>query len=155
MIPRPSQISSEKASQNGYGLTEVEFLTRLADDCLDLRFVFGAKFAFRPPRTIVIGPSEPAWRLLILHEVGHAISKHNSFKMDVTRLKMENQAWDEARKLAPIYQVAIDEEVIQSELDTYRNWLHQKSRCPICGLTRFQTPDGEFYCPRCDIKQLS
>ena len=64
---------------------------------------------------------------------------------------MEVEAWEKARELAGIYKIPIDEELIEGELDTYRDWLHQKSRCPNCGLTRFQTPDGVFKCPKCDI----
>ena len=70
--------------------------------------------------------------------------------MDVERLKMEVQAWDKTRELANHYNVEYDEELVQRELDTYRDWLHQKSRCPICGLTRFQTPDSRYHCPRCE-----
>ena len=151
MIPSYRGVfTREKALKNGYDLEVVEFLKRLMADFPELRFVIGSRFSFRSPRTVVIGPQEPFSELLVLHEVGHAICKHKSFRMDVTRLKMENQAWEEARKLAVRYGIEVDEEVIQGELDTYRDWLHQKSRCPRCGLTRFQTPDGSYHCPRCE-----
>ena len=70
--------------------------------------------------------------------------------MDVERLKMENEAWEKACELARHYDIEINEDLIQEELDTYRDWLHQKSRCPVCGLTRFQTPDSRYHCPRCE-----
>lgn len=150
MVPCSNRgFTREKALQNGYDKGEVEFLEQLAADFSEFKFLMGRKFSFRPPRTVVIGPLEPFSRLLVLHEIGHAICKHKDFRMDVVRLKMENQAWEEARKLAAKYQVEVDEEVIQGELDTYRDWLHQKSRCPVCGLTRFQTPDSKYHCPRC------
>ena len=63
---------------------------------------------------------------------------------------MEVEAWDKARELAKKYDACIDEDIVQQELDTYRDWLHQKSRCPECGLTRFQTPDSRYHCPRCE-----
>ena len=150
MIPCPLVEFERLVLQNGYGQEDVRFLKRLLGDFSDFRFVVGRRFAFCPPRTIVIGPSEPFSRLLALHEVGHAVCKHKWFRMDVTRLKMENQAWEKARELAAIYDVEVDEELVQRELDTYRDWLHQKSRCPICGLTRFQTPDSRYHCPRCE-----
>ena len=125
-------------------------LERLREDYPDYRFREGRKFAFRPPRTIVLGPDEPFSELLMLHEVSHAICKHKDFRMDVERLKMENEAWDKARELAEHYGIEINEDLIQGELDTYRDWLHQKSRCPVCGLTRFQTPDSRYHCPRCE-----
>lgn len=127
-----------------------ELLIRLKNDFPELRFINGKKYAFHPPRTIVVGPDEENNSLLLLHEVGHAISGHHDFKMDVQRLKMEAEAWEKARGLAEAYNMEYDDEVAQIELDTYRDWLHKKSRCPNCGLTRFQTPDGSYHCPRCE-----
>ena len=151
MISRTDKESfRELALKNGYDSEATEFLERLAGDWAEFRFVFGKKFTFRPPRTIVIGPSEPQWQLLVLHEISHAILKHKSFKMDAERLKMETAAWEEAQKLAKRYKIEMDEDLIQEELDTYREWLHKKSRCPVCGLTRFQTPDSKYHCPRCE-----
>ena len=130
---------------------KLEFLAeKLKNDYPDLKFKRGRKFAFRPPRTIVVGPEEPEAELLLLHEVGHAISGHRDFDVDVKRLKMEVEAWEKARDLAGTYGVEFNEEVVEAELDTYRDWLHQKSRCPVCGLTRFETPDGQYHCPRCE-----
>ena len=126
------------------------FLAKLRTDYPELRFRNGKKFAFRPPKTIILGPQEPFCELLALHEVSHAILGHKTFKMDVQRLKMETEAWEKAKELAPKYGVEINEDMIQGELDTYRDWLHQKSRCPSCGLTRFQTPDGVYHCPLCN-----
>lgn len=151
MIPRSTIVfTRDLALQNGYDENEALFLEQLTSDHQEFRFVVGKKFAFRPPKTVVIGPKEPFWQLLALHEVSHAICKHKSFRMDVERLKMENQAWEKARELAKRYRIEVDEDLIQDELDTYRDWLHQKSRCPKCGLTRFQTPDSLYHCPRCE-----
>jgi len=127
-----------------------DLLNRLGYDYPDFKFITGHKFAFRPPKTIVIGPDEQNRELLLLHELGHATLGHRDFNTDVKRLKMEVEAWDQAKNLADKYEVEWDEEVAQNELDTYRDWLHKKSRCPKCGLTRFQTPDGEYHCPRCE-----
>lgn len=132
-------------------------LAKVRGDYLDLKFVSGRKFAFRPPRTIVIPFAsletiEDARDVqLLFHEIGHAIMGHRDFKTEVGRLKMEVEAWEKARELAERYGVEFDEELALTELDSYREWLHQKSRCPRCGLTRFQTPDSLWHCPRCDI----
>ena len=123
---------------------------RMRLDFPDLRFSMGQKFAFRPPRTIVIGPAEEHDSLLLLHELGHALSGHESFSTEVKRMKMEVEAWSRARELATKYGVEWDEEVAQAELDSYREWLHRKARCKKCGLTRYQTPDGTFHCPKCE-----
>ena len=152
MIPRSGCDSTfrEKAIQNGYDDRAVDFFERVLMDYPELRIRMGQKFAFRTPRTVVVGSYEPFFRLLFLHEVGHAISGHQDYKTDVERLKIEVEAWSKARKLAKSYGIEIDEELIQTELDTYRDWLHQKSRCPNCGLTRFQTSDSKYHCPLCD-----
>ena len=126
------------------------FLEKIKCDFPDYTFKRGKKYSFRPPKTIMIGPDENFSELLVLHELSHAILKHCDFKTDIKRLKMESEAWDKAKELAVKYSIEIDEDFIQDELDTYRDWLHQKSRCPKCGLTRFQTPDGLYHCPRCE-----
>lgn len=145
MIPR----SGHGGSSSEYAITKQAFLNQLAKDYPDFRFKRGAKFAFRPPKTIIVGPPEPHWEHLVLHELGHAILGHRAFRMDVERLKMEAMAWEKAAELAEHYELEFDDAVAQEELDTYRDWLHKKSRCPNCGLTRFQTPDLQYHCPRC------
>ena len=127
-----------------------KFIQQLRSDFPEFKFIKGNKFAFRPPKTVVLGPSEPFWELLALHEVSHAILKHKTFRMDVERLRMENEAWEKARELALKYSIEISEDSIQDELDTYRDWLHIKSKCKKCGLTCYQTPDGVYHCPRCE-----
>lgn len=130
--------------------SDQHFILQLSSDFPDYHFTTGRKFAFRPPHTIVIGPHEESWQLLLLHELGHAMSGHRSFSTHIARLKMEVEAWTKAESLASKYQIPWNETRVQEELDTYRNWLHQKSRCPSCGLTRFQTTDGQYHCPRCE-----
>lgn len=125
-------------------------LDRLKADYPDFRFVDGKKFKFRPPATIVVGPVEPYHELLLLHEVAHGLCGHTTFRTDIERLKMESEAWSKAHDLANDYSVSIDEEFIQEQLDTYRDWLHKKSCCPICKLTRFQTTDLKYHCPSCE-----
>ncbi|MBR3122378.1 hypothetical protein IKF28_02975 [Candidatus Saccharibacteria bacterium] len=123
---------------------------QVRNDFSDFSFRQGKKFAFRPPKTVIIGPNEAHDDLLLLHEVSHAVLKHRDFKTNIERLKMESEAWEKAKELANKYKIEVDEDFIQDELDTYRDWLHKKSRCPKCGLTRFQTPDGLYHCPRCE-----
>lgn len=127
-----------------------ELLERVQKDYPKFKFLEGARFSFRPPKTIVVGPSEPDDELMLMHELGHAISGHRFFYTNVKRLKMEREAWEAARGLCDKYAVVYDAEIVERELDTYRDWVDVKSRCPRCGLARFQTPDGEFHCPRCE-----
>lgn len=140
-------------------------LERLQKDYPAMRFREGKKFAFRPVRTIIFEPIKQGadggeanaggveqrfWQLQLLHELGHAVLEHKNFATDPERLKMERVAWEKARELCGRYGVLYDEDFVEAELDTYRDWLHQKSRCPQCGLTRFQTRDGKYHCPGCE-----
>lgn len=127
-----------------------DLFDRIKSDYPDLKFISGKKFAFRPPRTIVVGPDELWSDLLLLHELGHATLGHRDYAVHIDRLRMESEAWERARELAEKYGVEFDDGLAQDELDTYRDWLHKKSRCPRCGLTRFQSPDGAYHCPLCE-----
>lgn len=150
------------------------FVEQLAKDFPGLHFRLGKKFTFRPPRTIIyeswleqgaciksddLADDESGvatrneqnyYRLQLLHEVGHAVLEHKNFTMDLERLQMERAAWEEAKKMCTHYGVVYDEEFVEEELDTYRDWLHQKSCCPVCKLTRYQTRDGKYHCPSCE-----
>lgn len=138
-------------------------LERLRKDYPELRFRSGKRFSFRPVRTIIfeaVGLDEFAvrsvaeqnyWYLQLLHEVGHAVLEHKNFTTDPERLQMERAAWEQARVLCKQYGVKYDEDFVETELDTYRNWLHRKSCCSKCGLTRCQLRNGKYYCPNCDM----
>ena len=127
-----------------------DLLPRIQKDYPEYKFKSGKKYTFRPPRTIILGPPEPFSGLLLLHELSHAILGHKTFRLDVERLRMESEAWDKARELADRYKIKINEDLIQDELDTYRDWLHTRSKCKKCGLTCYQTSDGVYHCPRCE-----
>lgn len=129
---------------------DATFFARVRSDFPEIKFVSGRRFSFRAPRTVFYAKDEDGAEMLLLHEIGHAILGHSDFKTEIERLKMERAAWEEARKLAKRYGVLFDEEFVEERLDTYRDWLHKKSSCPECGLTRFQTVDGVFHCPQCD-----
>lgn len=140
----------------------------------ELKFRAGKKFTFRPPRTIIYEPwsadsadfgqksserdcgsEQNNYCLQLLHEVGHALSEHRDYRVDVERVKMEREAWERARGLCEEYNVWYDEEFVEEEMDTYREWLHRRSKCRECGLTRYQTLDGKYHCPRCEAFMLS
>ena len=140
--------------------TSSSFLLKIVADFPDFSFRPGKKFSFRPPKTIFypkdynlekLDSKSSYFKLSLLHEIGHALSKHHSFDTCAKRVKMEVEAWEKARFLTKKYQLKVDEDFIESELDSYRNWLYQKSKCPRCSLTRFETPDGNWHCPCCDF----
>lgn len=137
-------------------MDRANLVERLSKDFPKLRFRQGRKFAFRPPRTIFFEPATEAeaeykiYSMRLLHEVGHAISGHRDYTQDLKRVKMECEAWQRARELSEKYGVEYDEEIAEGELESYREWLHQKSKCPKCGLTRYQAGNGEYHCPFCE-----
>jgi len=65
---------------------------------------------------------------------------------------MERQAWDYTIKLAPKYNVAISDDMVQLTLDSYRDWLHARSTCPNCKATGVQTEKYTYVCPACSRK---
>lgn len=88
--------------------------------------------------------------LQTLHELGHALLNHRSYSQDITLLQMERAAWEKAQQLAPRYSLVIDDNTIEDALDSYRDWLHQRSKCPQCGQTGIQSAsDLSYHCPNC------
>lgn len=149
-----------------------DFVQKIVERYPDLRVRAGRKFAFRPARTIVyeeiprregrgeellaktgVGLTLNEYKLSLLHELGHALLEHREFRTDAERVKMERAAWEKARELCAEYGVEYDEKFVEGRLDTYRDWLHRKSLCPECGLTRYQTRDGEYHCPGCGFNK--
>ena len=125
------------------------FLNKIKTTYPDFIYKEGKKLALPPPKTIIIDPWEPEYALLLLHELSHAILGHKSFRTDVERLRIESEAWDKAESLSKTFKIPFDRDFAEKELDSYRDWLHQKSLCKTCGITRFQTPDGKYHCPLC------
>ncbi|MBR3368560.1 hypothetical protein IKG45_02075 [Candidatus Saccharibacteria bacterium] len=129
----------------------IKFLVSIKKTYPEFNFKQGKRFSFHPKKTITYSETENNFELLLLHELGHALNGDFSFKTDIERLKIEMNAWETAKKLANSLNVTYDEEFIENELDSYRNWLHKKSLCKSCGLTRYQTPDGVYHCPHCEL----
>lgn len=143
------------------------FLQKLISDYAQFRFCLNQKrFSFRycePKSTIFIGPPKPFFALQALHELGHALSRHKDYTTHVKRLKIESEAWEVAKTVLEKYQeqAKTDQDLakilpkwnqayVEGCLDTYRDWLHAKSKCKNCGQTRYQTKDGKYHCPFCD-----
>ncbi|MDZ7744316.1 MAG: hypothetical protein U5K77_00940 [Candidatus Saccharibacteria bacterium] len=88
-----------------------------------------------------------AWGLL--HELGHALLEHDTYRSDVELVLKEVDAWDKALEIAPIYNQQIDDEHVQDCLDTYRDWLNQRSTCPECGMNGLQHTPRLYRCINC------
>lgn len=118
-----------------------------------LKFKPGPVFSWSPRDNLIIYPSQPAdsqllaWSLL--HEVGHALLKHQNYESDLELLILEAAAWHRAQRLGRRYNVAIDDNHIQDCLDTYRDWLHKRSACPRCLARGLQASSREYQCINC------
>jgi hypothetical protein len=114
----------------------------------DLLYSAGNQFCWSPEsREIVyienaIGP-KAAWSLL--HETGHALLEHTTYKADFELLKLEIAAWSKAKDLAKDLGIIIDNDHIEDCLDTYRDWLYKRSICPKCTTKCLQQDDYVHY----------
>jgi len=86
----------------------------------------------------------------LLHEAAHAVLGHKSYKLDIDLLLLEVSAWQTAESLAQELSLSIDPDHIQDCLDTYRDWLHQRSSCPRCGTVSLQASPREYICYNCN-----
>ncbi len=115
-----------------------------------LRFKAGKQFCWSPETGEVFYKTnatsqQAAWSLL--HETGHALLGHTSYRADFELLRMEIDAWQKARELAASFELTIDEDHIEDCLDTYRDWLYKRSICPKCTTKCLQ--QGDFVHYRC------
>ena len=87
----------------------------------------------------------------VLHEVGHALLRHNNYQLDIELLKIEADAWAKAREIAPRYGYEIKQIYINDCLETYKQWLLRRSRCPECQLVGIQNENRQYSCPNCQL----
>ncbi|MFI5270809.1 MAG: hypothetical protein ACHQT9_02070 [Candidatus Saccharimonadales bacterium] len=125
-------------------------ITELKKEYPDLKFTASKQFYWSPESEDIFYKSnakgiEAAWSLL--HETGHALLKHKSYKTDFELIRLEVAAWEKAKQLATQFDVQIDENHIQDCLDTYRDWLYKRSICPNCTTKSMQ--QGDFVHYRC------
>lgn len=85
----------------------------------------------------------------LFHELGHALLGHASYESDINLLQKEAAAWEEAAIVARRYGETIDDEHVQDCLDTYRDWLHKRSTCPVCESHGVQPSEHLYICLNC------
>ena len=127
-----------------------KLITELQARFPQLRFTAGDQFCWSPETGEILYKtnargSHATWSLL--HETGHALLGHQSYKTDFELLRLEVAAWERARQLAADLGLKIDEDHIQDCLDTYRDWLYKRSICPTCSTKCLQ--QGDFVHYRC------
>lgn len=129
------------------------FLQQVSIDYADIEFVTSDKSKWDPKTNkIFYNSSQPRVIWSILHELGHMIAEHKTYKSDLDLLMKESEAWEKAKKLAKKYKIKIDDDYIENCKDSYRNWLHRRSTCPDCEQTGIQDEEGIYSCLNCGSK---
>ncbi len=116
-----------------------------------ISFEAGEQFEWQPKTsTIVYDLDDPHFEARLLHEVGHATLEHATYTRDIDLIAMERDAWQAARvELGPRFDVDISGDIIHHDMDTYRDWMHERSTCPHCGSSGIQTKTREYTCVSC------
>jgi len=131
----------------------ISVLSRLKSNYPQFSFKLGDDFLWSSSdNTIYYDNIAENQSVFLLHELSHALLGHISYTHDIQLITMERQAWDYTVKLAPKYNVTISDDMVQSTLDSYRDWLHARSTCPNCKATGVQTKKFTYVCPACSHK---
>ena len=134
--------------------SHIEIIDRLKADFPDIDFVESSRFSWHAGTNnisyAVIKHNDLHGTWALLHEVGHALLQHKDFNSDIELLKMEVAAWEQAKILGKKYSIDINEEYIQTCIDSYRDWLHVRSTCPSCHNRSLQTNKRTYRCLNCD-----
>jgi hypothetical protein len=85
----------------------------------------------------------------LLHELGHALSGHTNYTSGIQLLKIEAEAWKQAKELAASYGLKISNKQIERCLDSYRDWLYLRSACPNCETVALETEANHYHCFNC------
>lgn len=125
-------------------------LDKLVADFPDITFREHETFLWSPDKNAVFyDPVDPDAVALLLHELSHALLGHHDYRRDIQLLVMETEAWEKAQQLADTYEVTMSDETTQGHLDTYRDWLHARSRCPQCEAIGHQISPSGYRCLAC------
>ncbi len=135
-----------------YAKTSSSFIEKLAKDYPQFRFRPGAQEHWSPKDSAITYSKSGTPRELyygLLHELAHALLDHSSYRSDFELLKLESQAWDLAAQIGKKYEISIDDGHIQNCLDTYRDFLHRRSKCPTCDMHVMQKDPTTYKCFNC------
>lgn len=132
--------------------TSSKLVKKLAADYPELNFKPGVQEHWSPKTKTITYETDQTEEFLsygVLHELAHALLGHSNYKSDFELLKLESLAWDKAAQIGIKYGVKIDDDHIQNCLDTYRDWLHRRSKCPVCGVHVMQKDAQTYKCFNC------
>jgi len=127
-------------------------VNRVKKDNPNYQFVLADDFVWSPTENTIyyaeVARIEALWALV--HELAHARLGHIDFQTDIQLVSKEAEAWQFAKlTLGPTYGLVITDTYIEDQLDSYRDWLHQRSLCPTCHQTGLQTQTHHYSCINC------
>lgn len=129
-----------------------DLVKKVKTDYSQFKFKPGKEAHWSPATsTIIFNPAAASTEQTygLLHELAHALLKHKDYRSDFELLKLEAEAWQLAAKLGKSYGIGISEDYIQNCLDTYRDWLHRRSACPVCDMHVMQRDAQHYHCHNC------
>ena len=133
-------------------LNKIQILNQLKKDYPQFKFIKGNNYFWSSTKKAVYYRL-PINLSLVLHELGHGVLGHTDYDLDIDLVKKEADAWRKAQQLAENYNLKIGAALIKSKLETYKNWLNKRSRCPNCGLIGIQNATSLNYsCINCHQK---
>lgn len=119
----------------------------------DIKFEESDTFYWSPEKKTVFYVKQtddsPRGTWTLLHETAHAALEHKTYSSDLQLLQMESEAWEHAKKLAKGHKISIPNDYIEDCLDSYRDWLHLRSTCPICDQRSLQKDPSHYKCMNC------
>lgn len=128
-------------------------VSRLSSSNPGLSFVPSDNFSWSPSNhTVYFIENDNNVSYFLLHELAHALLHHADYTRDIELIAMERQAWDQAIDIGKKYGVTIGDGIIQTNLDSYRDWLHARSTCPKCTATGVQDTKNTYSCLACGHK---
>jgi hypothetical protein len=127
-------------------------IAKLAKTYPAISFAASDKFYWSPKEQTVYYDTaargeQAQWALI--HELSHGLLGHKNYKTDFELLRLEVAAWHMAESVAKDLAITIDQDHVQDCLDTYRDWLHARSKCPECGEHGIQNKSGDYTCINC------
>lgn len=125
-------------------------LKKLTVDFPQFRFAKGDDFHWSPSDNTIFYADSPTGYSFLFHELSHALLGHSNYDKDIELITIERQAWDLAVSIAKQYNLEIDQETVESNLDSYRDWMHTRSICPDCSTIGVETSKNIYLCPACN-----
>jgi Zn finger protein HypA/HybF involved in hydrogenase expression len=133
-------------------MDQTSWLQRVRTQFPAITFALGNDFRWSPVnQTIYIGKiTSDRDVITLLHEIGHALCSHSGYDQDIKLLTLEREAWTSAQnQVSPLFNITIDEDMVEEALDSYRDWLHARSRCPECNQNGIQQSSQTYTCLLC------